>query len=334
MKTQTQPPIEIFKPGRHVAMSGAAFDFSESDLAATVAAYDPALHEAPLVVGHPKTDDPAYGWAQSIALAEGNTLVATPHDVDPAFAELVNSRRFSKISASFYPPDSPANPVPGVYYLRHIGFLGAQPPAIKGLKTPSFADADNDFITLEFSEIEPTHKEIPSMTPEEIAAKQAELDQREAELKAQATANAQKEAAFAEREGKLKAAEDQAKIDEINQFVDGLVKDGKVLPKDQGNLVAFMAAENPGDTIDFAEDGAVVKKTGADWLRGFLAALPKQVEFSEIDKGGDPGQASLSDADVARRAREYKARMDKVGENISFAEAVDAVRADKDGAQA
>ncbi|MEC4750043.1 hypothetical protein [Methylomicrobium sp. Wu6] len=325
--------IEIFKPGRHVAMSGAAFDFSESDLAATVAAYDPAKHEAPLVVGHPKSDDPAYGWTRSIALAEGK-LVATPRDVDPAFAELVNSRRFSKISASFYPPDSPANPVQGVYYLRHVGFLGAQPPAVKGLKTPSFADADNDFITLEFSEIETTREESTAMTPEEIAAKQAELDRREAEIKAKADANAQKDAEFAERENRIKAAEAKAKTDEINQFVDGLVKAGKVLPKDQSNLVAFMSAENPGDAIDFAEDGQVVKKTGAEWLRGFLSGLQKQVEFGEIDKPGTQTAATADDQAIARRAREYKVRMDKAGENISFAEAVDAVRANKDGAQA
>jgi hypothetical protein len=332
MKTQTAP-IEIFKPGRHVTMNGAAIEFTESDLAATVAAYDPAKHEAPLVVGHPSTDDPAYGWTHSIALAEGK-LLATPRDVDPVFAELVNSRRFSKVSASFYPPDSSANPVPGVYYLRHIGFLGAQPPAVKGLKTPSFAGAATDFITLEFSEIETTREESTVMTPEEIAARQAELDRREAELKAQAEASAQKDAQFAEREAKIKAAEAKAKTDELSQFVDGLVTGGQVLPREQANLVAFMAAENPGDIIDFAEDGQVVKKTGMAWFRGFLAALPKRVEFGEVDKPGTQSATTLSDADVARRAREYKFRMDKAGENISFGEAVAAVHANKDGAQA
>lgn len=51
---QPMKPIHIFKPGKHVAMSGVSLNFSESDLAATVRAYDPALHEAPLVLGHPK----------------------------------------------------------------------------------------------------------------------------------------------------------------------------------------------------------------------------------------------------------------------------------------
>jgi len=129
--------LEIFKPGRHTAMSGAEISFSESDLKATAEAYDPKLHEAPLVVGHPKIDAPAYGWVK--ALAYSDTLQAEPDQVDPAFAELVNQGRFKKISASFFAPDSPHNPKPGVYYLRHVGFLGAQPPAVKGLKSASFA---------------------------------------------------------------------------------------------------------------------------------------------------------------------------------------------------
>jgi hypothetical protein len=36
--------IEIFKPGKHTAMNGAVLNFSESDLAASAAAYDPAKH--------------------------------------------------------------------------------------------------------------------------------------------------------------------------------------------------------------------------------------------------------------------------------------------------
>lgn len=141
--------IQIFKPGKHVAMSGAALSFSETDLAATAAAYDPAKHEAPLVVGHPKHDDPAYGWVGKLAFADG-ALDVEPVQVNPDFAELVKSGAFKKISASFYSPDSPSNPVPGVYYLRHVGFLGAQPPAVKGLRNPSFADAEQGVV--EFAE--------------------------------------------------------------------------------------------------------------------------------------------------------------------------------------
>lgn len=145
----TAKSIHIFKPGTHTAMSGATLGFTEHDLAASAQAYDPTRHEAPLVIGHPKTDAPAYGWVKSLQFADA-ALQAIPHQVDADFAELVNSGRFKKISASFYTPDAAANPVPGVFYLRHVGFLGAQPPAVKGLKQAEFADSDEGIV--EFSE--------------------------------------------------------------------------------------------------------------------------------------------------------------------------------------
>lgn len=138
-------PLHIFKPGTHTAMSGVTFDFSESDLAATVKAYDPALHEAPLVIGHPKHDAPAAGWVKSLS-ATPVGLIAVPQQVDAQFAELVASGSYKKISASFYHPDAANNPVPGVYYLRHVGFLGAQPPSVKGLRPIELAEDEEGVI--------------------------------------------------------------------------------------------------------------------------------------------------------------------------------------------
>lgn len=138
--------IEIFRTGRQTASSGEALSFTEADLKASASAYDPTLHEAPIVVGHPRDNSPAYGWIKGISFLPGGTLNATPHQVEPAFAEMVSAGRFKKRSASFYRPDSPANPVPGVYYLRHVGFLGAQAPAVKGLKDPEFHDNPDDVV--------------------------------------------------------------------------------------------------------------------------------------------------------------------------------------------
>jgi hypothetical protein len=126
-------------------MSGASLAFSESDLVRCAAAYDPAKHEAPLVVGHPRHDAPAYGWVKSLSAADG-ALEAAPDRVSAEFAEWVKAGQYTKISASFYTPESPQNPVPGVYYLRHVGFLGAQPPAIKGLRAPEFSDNEEGVI--------------------------------------------------------------------------------------------------------------------------------------------------------------------------------------------
>lgn len=137
--------LHIFQAGRRTDMSGRVLNFSEADLAATVNAYDPKLHEAPIVIGHPRHDAPAWGWVASLA-SSGADLQAEPTQVDPAFAELVGAGRYKKISSSFYAPDAPNNPVPGVYYLRHVGFLGAQPPSVKGLREVQFADAEEGVI--------------------------------------------------------------------------------------------------------------------------------------------------------------------------------------------
>jgi hypothetical protein len=51
----------------HTAMCGTSFNFTESDLTATVAAYNPSLHEAPMVIGHPQHDAPAAGWVKSLS---------------------------------------------------------------------------------------------------------------------------------------------------------------------------------------------------------------------------------------------------------------------------
>ena len=147
--------IHIFRPGRHTSMQGATIDFGESDLIATAKAYDPARHEAPLVIGHPRADAPAWGWVGGLT-ADGGGLFAAPRQLDPAFAEMVRAGRFKKVSASFYTPDSPHNPVPGVYYLRHVGFLGAQPPAVKGLAPVpvNFAEGDTEegCVSFDFAE--------------------------------------------------------------------------------------------------------------------------------------------------------------------------------------
>jgi hypothetical protein len=143
--------IHIFRTGKHTATSGATLDFTEADLRSAAAAYDPAVHEAPLVIGHPAQDAPAFGWVKSLQ-HDGADLHASVDQVDAAFAEMVSGGKFKKVSASFYRPDAPTNPKPGSYYLRHVGFLGATPPAVKGLKAVEFAGTAEDSVTVEFGE--------------------------------------------------------------------------------------------------------------------------------------------------------------------------------------
>lgn len=139
---------EIFRAGTRTDANGNTVTITHADLAAAAQAYDPKVHEAPIVVGHPKADAPAYGWVSGLK-AENGVLTADFAQVDEGFADLVKAGRYKKVSASFYPPTSPNNPKPGVWTLRHVGFLGAQPPAVKGLSAISFAEGE---VYVEFSE--------------------------------------------------------------------------------------------------------------------------------------------------------------------------------------
>lgn len=145
--------LPILPAGRHVALDGRPVEFTEAILQEIAATYDPALHDAPLVIGHPTLNGPAYGWTRSLAVRDG-MLYAEPHQVVPEFAEAANRKMYKKRSASVYLPDSPGNPTPGKHYLRHIGFLGAMPPAIKGIPdaTLEFSEGDGA-LALEFAEL-------------------------------------------------------------------------------------------------------------------------------------------------------------------------------------
>lgn len=131
------------------------------------------------------------------------------------------------------------------------------------------------------------------MTPEQIAAMQAE----NARLKKEAEARTKKDAEFAERENAIKAQEAKAKRAGITSFVEGLVKAGKLLPRDRSPLMEFMAALDESSVIEFAEsaDGKETRKArGADWLREFLGHLPEQVDYSEHAKSGLDGNAGTA----------------------------------------
>lgn len=148
MPTQDTASLHIFKAGTLTANDGVTYTITAGDVADCAACYDPKLHEAPLVLGHPKTEDPAYGWAVSLQ-SNGGDLSASFSEVDDVAKGLVRSGKYKKISSSFYPPKHPSNPVPGKWYLRHVGLLGAVPPADKGLPNANFSDEQG---CVEFSE--------------------------------------------------------------------------------------------------------------------------------------------------------------------------------------
>lgn len=276
---------EIFRAGAHVDASGQAREWTEADLDRIVGNYDPQRHEAPIVIGHPKSNAPAFGWVEALKRV-GKSVFARFKQVLPEFAELVREGRFKKRSISLYPDGT----------LRHVGFLGAVPPAIKGLGDFSFSDHETPLDYEE--EIQHQQEEQNSMpTVEELQKQLAEeTSKREAAEKLAKESSTKLDTLtkdFAEQKAK-------AKKDGIEAFVDGLINTGKGLPtwKPEG-LVEFMAALDEEVTIDFSEGK---KESPLAWFKSFLGKLGSTdlfKDFSEGRKKSDQGKPPAADADKA-----------------------------------
>ena len=358
-------PIHIFRAGSHTAMQGPTLMFGEADLAASAAAYNPAKHEAPIVVGHPKADAPAYGWVQSLS-ADAGGLNAMPRQVDPAFAEAVAAGRYKKVSASFYQPDSPHNPVPGVYYLRHVGFLGAQPPAVKGLAPVQFADDGGDCVSFEFAEedvpgilrrmaglfrglrdyfvdkegLEKADAIIPSWTMDWLQEDAAVAAAKTADIPAFQESNMDKnkngaelivqhgiteDPRVAELERQLASFAEKSRRADAQTTVDKALADGRLTPGMTVGLVDFMARLDTDTAVSFGEGDSATTGTPAAFMTAFLARLPQQVSFGEVSKPDHDAIDGLSPQAVAQKALCYQEEMRGKGLTITSTDAVTAV---------
>lgn len=310
------PEIEIFCAGTHTAMDGRAIAVTPEDLAALAAGYQPGA--APIVVGHPKTDDPAYGWIKSLRVDERGVLLAKPMDVDPAFAAMVNARRFKNVSVKISPDKA---------RLIHVGFLGAAPPAVAGLKPAAFSagEAGLEFSSpapapawalasafwriaalfrgfrdkeIERSGVDTAESLLPAWEIDRLAEIAAEIDaagaaaqfaappQTITETKKEAAVSADDKAAeLAAREKALEERERQAATRDALAFAEGLVAAGKLpasLKADAATLIAGLQAAHAAP-LAFAAG----EKSADAALRDLLAALPVMAPLGVVaDKPG------------------------------------------------
>jgi len=131
--------VPIFAGGKQTDSHGIEHDGDEM-IDKAIQLFDPEYHEPPITVGHPEDNSPAFGWVKAIKkvtqkVKDGskfNVLMAKFKDVVPEFAQAVRQGLYKKRSASFYPDGR----------LRHVGFLGGMPPAVKGLADLKFGESD------------------------------------------------------------------------------------------------------------------------------------------------------------------------------------------------
>lgn len=309
--------IEIFKPGTFTSVEGVTVSYSQADLQAIADAYDPALFESPLVVGHPKTEEPAYGWVDRLEM-DGDRLVAVPKQIEPAFGELVTTGRFKKISAQLYPADHPYNPKPGRPYLKHVGFLGAAAPAVKGLRSLSFSEEQlAGTVTFDFPHQEPPMadpkpadpKPDPKLAEQSFAERNTALDARETALKAR------EEALAAE----AKATRHAASL----SFAEGLIAAGKLAPVGKAKVVGLLDELARLELASFGEGDAKVDLTPAAAFRSLFDGAKPVVSFTEFAKADEALTGDDADPEaLATQALSFAESERQAGRTITVTQAV------------
>jgi hypothetical protein len=313
--------------------------------------YDPNLHEAPVVIGHPELDKPAFGWFEALRRV-GNFLEGKLRQVHEGFETLLKEGRFKKRSVALYTDPVGKLPAP---YLRHVGFLGAVPPEVKGL--PDLAFVDGDFSEVEFDQEEKmdlkqiketvaeflrekfgggepargaglSDDQVKSVIQEAVKpftekitaleTKLTEADKREEDRKKEAGKQAIASAVAAART-------------RVQQFIERLKPAGRWVPAfERLGLPALMEqlALAQG-TVTFGEGDKKIEKALLEVFEQFLEALPPSIVLKEITpKGAKPGKVvamtpspgiTLDEGSVALSAR---AREIAAERKITFGEAL------------
>ena len=286
----------IFRAGTHTDSGGHTRTFTREDLDKVVDSYDPQTHEAPLVIGHPRSDSPAYGWVKKVKRV-GDVLLASFDKVAKEVAEAVAAGRYKKKSISLYPDDS----------LRHVGLLGAVPPAVKGLGDVAFNDGD-DWRSYEYSDTKTSEgnmtdleKALKAQAEAEARAKaaedaKAETDARFSELQkenqALKKAKEKSESEFAEyKKAREAEAKKKAEADREARFNE-LVEANLALPTEKDKILDTAAGLAELDAAAFAEGkegtreadfwALLVNREGGGLL-GEFAQAPDIEDDSEAD---------------------------------------------------
>lgn len=270
-------PFEICRPGTFVDANGRQVELSEAALREMATCYNPKLRRAPLVIGHPKMDDPAFGWVKELDYRDG-ALVALSEQVDQDFAGAVQDGRYANRSASFYVPDAASNPTPGRFYLKHVGFLGARQPAVDGLKPLEFSALEGD----------DAHDLVVSMAGWEAAYRQRV--QQEVETESTVSLAAFEQQVRQSERQRINRARD------VKEFCDAMVSRVIIRPGEKEAFVA-LAETLAGDdaVIQFGEGDDAQNSNAWDLFKRLIEHRPPLVTLGEFcPDGGSEGEVNLA----------------------------------------
>lgn len=294
--------VEIFRAGKQTDSAGNERDWTIADLDKIASSYNPEYHEAPVCIGHPKDNAPAWAWVKKVT-REGQSLFAEIGDEAPEFSDWLEAKRFKKRSISLYQD----------MRLRHLAFLGAQPPAVKGLKdfadadkrlAYAFADADKgEPITLDFADwstvwsfhslgrlfqglrehfiaskdVETADRLLPQHEIDALKAMQADPEKPSHYQESEMTQQEHDTAIAAER-AKTEAAEAKA-----NQFSEQLATERAKAAELETQLTAIKTAAQDKELADFCEGLRKEGKILPGNIPGAIAVMKAMASQPEMD---------------------------------------------------
>lgn len=283
--------FEIFKAGTHTNSEGKKSTWTIEDLDKIVNNFSSPV---PCVLGHPKSSDPAFGWAD-IVKREGEHLYAKCNKTVEAFENAVKEGLFPNRSISIDKETGRIN---------HIGFLGAVLPGVEGLAPIEFNSQDSGEI-IEFSSAQTQNNEALKFANDEISRLAQDVEALKSENKAL----------------KEQLVKNEFEINRKNHdiFCDELVKSGNLTPAQKNYAVEFMCKMDNSNIVEFSSIDN--KKTALDHFKDFLKTLPQQVEFGQMQKPQNTYEFS-NPQELAQQAELYMKDMAEQGKSIDFETAV------------
>ena len=272
--------IQIFRTGTHTDSRGRTRQYTERDLDRIAKSYDPKKREAPIVVGHPASYAPAWGWVAALR-RKGSVLEARFRQVAPAFRKAVQQGRYKKRSIALFPDGS----------LRHVGWLGGMPPAVEGMKDVKFRGKKKNHHLYTFEE-----ENVDKLKKAEVRAEKAEAKAKKAEARAK-KAEEQVRAYSASLSPKAGKKAKKRRVKAVKK----LVRDGKITPAMSEHTLAFATALGVSQE-EITLPGTVEACTVEEHFFNMLEGQPELSIFHvlddselEIDRGKASKDAALGD---------------------------------------
>ena len=213
----------VFKTGEHKDSNGNVKFWTKDDLDKICYQFQNVHHNVPVCVGHPKTNSPAYGWIEDVKRV-GENLYCSFKDIREEFKNALKQGLFKNRSISL---DKDLN-------IRHIAFLGAQAPAIKGLEEFCFSDCDpNDLYVYCFTDVQDKEVNVEEKNLNEL-------------LKA-------KDEEISTLRKQIEETQKAQKIKEFQDFAQTAIENGKILPKHKECIVNILSVCDGAENFSFSD---------------------------------------------------------------------------------